>query len=299
MSSRRYWIVAGLALVAALALTRPALADPAHGQGNAAEVKARGLFAEGRYADALDIYVRLYADKPHPTYLRNIGRCYQNLEQPDKAISSFREYLRQAKQISADQREQVEGYIREMEDLKKRQREAASARAPAPREAADARPAGARHEADAEERAPARPTHRPSETLSARHPRPEPQESSSGSGARGVAVALGVAGVVGLGVGTYFGLDARSKWSDANSQCPMPSAGCNVGARQTGQSADRSATFSTIGFAAGGVLLTGGVVLWLLSRGGDSSSEAHASVDLRFIPQVGAGLAAGTIAGTF
>jgi tetratricopeptide (TPR) repeat protein len=87
------------------------------------EMKARELFAAQRYQDALDIYVKLYAEKLHPNYLRNIGRCYQNLGDPDKAIGSFREYLRKAKSLPAEERAEIEGYIKEMEDLK-RQREA-------------------------------------------------------------------------------------------------------------------------------------------------------------------------------
>jgi hypothetical protein len=93
------------------------------------EMQAREAFAAGSYKEALDIYTKLYAEKLHPTYLRNIGRCYQNLHEPDRAISSFREYLRKAKDTSADERTEVEGYIKEMEDLRKQ--DAAAAR-PAP-----------------------------------------------------------------------------------------------------------------------------------------------------------------------
>jgi len=83
------------------------------------EMQAREAFGAGRYQEALDLFVKLYAEKLHPNYLRNIGRCYQNLGDPDKAISSFREYLRKAKGLRADERAEVEGYIKEMEDLKK------------------------------------------------------------------------------------------------------------------------------------------------------------------------------------
>jgi tetratricopeptide (TPR) repeat protein len=86
------------------------------------EMKARELFAAQRYQDALDIYVKLYAEKLHPNYLRNIGRCYQNLGDPEKAIGSFREYLRKARNLPAEERSEIEGYIKEMEELK-RQRE--------------------------------------------------------------------------------------------------------------------------------------------------------------------------------
>ena len=81
------------------------------------ELQAREDFAAGRYQEALDIFAKLYAEKLHPTYLRNIGRCYQNLGDPEKAISAFREYLRKAKTVPPDDRAEVEGYIREMEDL--------------------------------------------------------------------------------------------------------------------------------------------------------------------------------------
>jgi hypothetical protein len=89
------------------------------------EMQAREAFAAGSYKEALDIYTKLYAEKLHPTYLRNIGRCYQNLQETDRAISSFREYLRKAKDMPADERAEVEGYIKEMEDLQKRNAEAA------------------------------------------------------------------------------------------------------------------------------------------------------------------------------
>jgi hypothetical protein len=89
------------------------------------EMQAREAFAAGSYKEALDIYTKLYAERLHPTYLRNIGRCYQNLHESDRAISSFREYLRKAKDMPADERAEVEGYIREMEDLQRQNAEAA------------------------------------------------------------------------------------------------------------------------------------------------------------------------------
>jgi tetratricopeptide (TPR) repeat protein len=83
------------------------------------EMQAREAFAAQRYQQALDLYVKLYAEKLHPNYLRNIGRCYQNLGDPEKAIGSFREYLRKAKNLPGEERSEIEGYIKEMEELKK------------------------------------------------------------------------------------------------------------------------------------------------------------------------------------
>ena len=94
-------------------------ASPANAAGDeGAELKARTHFAAGEYKEALEIYARLYAETMHPTYLRNIARCHQNLGNADKAISSFREYLRKARDLTPDQREEIEGYIAEMEQLK-------------------------------------------------------------------------------------------------------------------------------------------------------------------------------------
>jgi hypothetical protein len=100
---------------------------------DAREIKAREAFAAQRYQDALDLFAKLYADTLHPTYLRNIGRCYQNLDEPDRAISSFREYLRKAKNPTADETREVEGYIKEMEELKRRKEARASSASEQPK----------------------------------------------------------------------------------------------------------------------------------------------------------------------
>jgi hypothetical protein len=85
------------------------------------EMSAREAFGAGRYQDALELFAKLYAENLNPVYLRNIGRCYQNLGEPDRAISSFREYLRKGKNIKKPERAEIEGYISEMEQLKKTQ----------------------------------------------------------------------------------------------------------------------------------------------------------------------------------
>jgi hypothetical protein len=109
---------AGAVLAAALMILT--LGNEARAATDKRELQAREDFAAGRYQEAVDIFAKLYAEKLHPNYLRNIGRCYQNLGQPEKAISAFREYLRKAKTVSADERAEVDGYIKEMEDLEAR-----------------------------------------------------------------------------------------------------------------------------------------------------------------------------------
>jgi hypothetical protein len=82
------------------------------------EVEARALFARGEYKQALEEFSRLYAEKPDPIYLRNIGRCYHKLRDAQHAIDAYRDYLRLGT-LDAEERAEVEGYIGEMEHLRR------------------------------------------------------------------------------------------------------------------------------------------------------------------------------------
>ena len=164
--------LAGAFAAARDALT-PGLAQAAPARDRR-EMRAREAYAAGRYQDALDLYVKLYAEKLHPNFLRNIGRCYQNLGEPDKAISSFREYLRKARRLDRGEREEIEGYIREMEQLKQSR---AAASEPAARHRADrARPLPPRRR---------RPPPLPPINLQATAPPPEPAAAPPSTGAGG------------------------------------------------------------------------------------------------------------------
>ena len=122
--TRRFAAALGILLLV-LSVAGAARADEAQKE----ELKARKLFGAGDFKSALDIYTDLYARNPHPTYMRNIGRCYQNLGEPERAITAFREYLRTSSDLTPKARTEVEGFIKEMEDLER-------SRAPAPPAAA-------------------------------------------------------------------------------------------------------------------------------------------------------------------
>jgi hypothetical protein len=108
----------------------------------------------------------------------------------------------------------------------------------------------------------------------------------SGNGMRiGSYVALGV-GAVGVGVGTVFGLRAKSKYKDANDfaaeKCPPGSDPCALGDNygewnDLGKSADSAKTLSIVGFVVGGVGLATGVTLFVLS--GKKEQPAAAKVE--------------------
>lgn len=77
---------------------------------------------------------------------------------------------------------------------------------------------------------------------------------------RPAALAAGGLGIVGLGVGTFFGLRAFSKWGDAEPQCPNDR--CTHEGKQLADSATSASQISTVAFVAGGVLLAGGAALF-------------------------------------
>lgn len=74
------------------------------------------------------------------------------------------------------------------------------------------------------------------------------------------------AGIVGLGAGTLFGILARGKRDDALASCNPDGTLCSGAGVDTMQSAHTDAAISTVGFIAGGVLLAGGLALFLLSK---------------------------------
>jgi hypothetical protein len=263
-------------------------------------VKAREQFALGHYAEALEIYGKLYAETTHPTYLRNIGRCYQNLGEPDKAISSFREYLRQAKDLPADQRAQVEGYIREMEELKQK------------REAATTPPPPPAPRTEATTPSPAAPPPVPALTAPPGAAPPLVEQSAPASphhDRRVAGIVVGSVAGAALITGGAFGLRAFSKRSASDGQCPAPNGveHCSQTGVDLNNQAKTAALVSDIAFGAGLIGAAVATYLLVVPASGDASPPASglpagsppASHALRLSPEVGPGLAGLAVAGSW
>jgi hypothetical protein len=94
-----------------------------------------------------------------------------------------------------------------------------------------------------------------------------PAQPAGGHGLGGqkmAALVAGGIGIVGVGLGTVFGLQAMSKYNDANGVCPDK---CSD---QTGvelwKSTRSAGNASTVAFIVGGVGLAAGAVLWFTSK---------------------------------
>jgi serine/threonine-protein kinase len=91
----------------------------------------------------------------------------------------------------------------------------------------------------------------------------------AGSTQRMVGLALGGAGVVGVLVGSVFGLVSKSTYNHAlGSECGNSPNACSMQGAQDGQTAHGQATVSTVGFVAGFALLVGGAALYFTAPHG-------------------------------
>jgi tetratricopeptide (TPR) repeat protein len=124
-SSSRTKILAIALLAAVVALSGPAGVGGSAFAADDRPQRAKELFAAGSYPQALELFAKLYAETLDPLYLRVIGRCHQKMENPDRAIDAFKEYLRKSKRLAPAKRREVEGFIAEMEALKEQRRRAA------------------------------------------------------------------------------------------------------------------------------------------------------------------------------
>ena len=120
--------------------------------------------------------------------------------------------------------------------------------------------------------------------------------TSSGSTQRIVSyVAMGLGGV-GLAVGAIFGLRTSSIWNDAKTHCT--GLECDRTGVTLATDAKNAGTVSTISFVAGGVLLSGGAVLFFTApSGGQKSSSTGKQAEPRL--GVGVGLGSMTLQGRF
>jgi hypothetical protein len=99
-------------------------------------------------------------------------------------------------------------------------------------------------------------------------PPPEPSAGATpGSTQRLLGLVLGGAGVTGLAVGGIFGVMSKSTYDSAlSNECTnRDPTRCTPNGQNDGRTAHQQATVSTVAFAAGGALLAGGVVLYLVA----------------------------------
>lgn len=117
----------------------------------------------------------------------------------------------------------------------------------------------------------------------ATQPAPADEEPGQqpGQGQRIAGLVIGGVGVVGMGVGGVFGVIAMNKEGSAKDVCTGTVCDPNENGVELTEQAQSAALVSTIGFAAGGALLAGGLVLYF------TAPSTRESARLTVSPTVG------------
>jgi hypothetical protein len=250
-----------------LLLAAPVFAQPTP----EARDKARAHFKQGRayqeagaYTQAVAEFEAAYALDPLPELLFNIGQALRLAGRKQDALDRFKQYLEvQPNGRGADEaRQHVATLTRELEAEKP-----APAADPVPAPAADPVPAPAADPAPAPAPAPA-----PLAAPVARDDQPRP-----GGTLRLVGIITAGAGLVGIGVGVKFGLDA-SKTDDDLSGHTGPWTTEEMEAVKAGESAEKKQIiFTAVG---AGLVVTGGVLYYLGYRAGVAPVVSASSAGL-------------------
>ena len=119
-----------------------------------------------------------------------------------------------------------------------------------------------------------------------------PPARDPGGTQRVIGLVVAGVGVVGLGVGTVFGLSAKGKQSDADPHCNAQDK-CDPTGLALRQDGLHAATLSTVFFVVGAAAVAGGAVLYLTAPKGERKTG------LALAPQVGAHEAGLSFAGRF
>jgi hypothetical protein len=215
--------------------------------------EAKKACAAGAVDRGIALLAELYAETNDPNYVFNQGRCYQQNQVPEKALGRFREYRRVARNLSADERSDLEGYIRELEAEVARTKAAAPEQTGAPAgtiDAAGAAPAGS-------ERAQTRRVQ------------------------RGVAYALGGLAVVGVGAGVALGLKVRSLEQKAEKDAASAKYGTTPpGLPGTLRDGGRIETWQWVSYGLAAAAGAGAVTLFVLSADGGGAEGRVAAAPL-------------------
>ncbi len=116
-------------------------------------------------------------------------------------------------------------------------------------------------------------------------PAPTPvADQGTGDTQRVAAIIVGGVGLVGLAVGTVFGISARSTYEDSDAHCTDDNV-CFDEGLELRNDAKKKAAFATVGFGVGIAGLAGGAILWFAAPSAEqqaargNSTRLHAGVD--------------------
>jgi hypothetical protein len=196
-------------------------------------VEARKACAAGEVDKGVKLLADILATTEDTTAIYNMGRCYQQNGKPDKAALQFREYLRKATDLTPEVRGQVEAQLREAEADERIARSQASSLP------GTTTPPGV----------VATPEHSP--------------DWKAKQNLRLAGIGVGSAGVLSLGVGTFFGLRASSLQR-------QNSADGNKFNSSDDKAGSKAVTLQWVFLGVGAAAVAGGAILYYLGLDEDN-----------------------------
>jgi hypothetical protein len=264
------------ALVASAVLAGPALADAAPRATKPPSEKDRQVASDlvkkaiakseaGDHGAAIELYLKAYTIVPNSLLLSNIGAEYQQSDSPKEALQYFCMYL--DKDPSGTNAPYATSQAKILQrQLGRRKVNDRDVCAPV----------------DDEPTPPPPPTQNPTQPPPPARTKPELERDGGSPGVMYTGVAAGVAGIAAGGLGLYFGLQGKNISDEINGHDPKQPWPSNIrGLMQEGERDNRL----QIGFlVASGVLVTTGVVLYLISRPDEAPEHDSDGTAIRVTP---------------
>jgi hypothetical protein len=205
----------------------------------AKEKAAKKACATGDFAKGVDLLADLYVESNDLLWVYNQGRCYQQNNRWEQAVSRFREYLRKAKDISESERAETERQIADCEQSMGKTSQVApppvAVASPVPVSQPEARSQAAEQAAS---------------TVSSK-PEQAPSDSRPGKGLRVAGIISAVVGVAAVGTGVGLALKANGLSATGYSR-----------SREDERSSLK--TWSFVSYGVGAAAIATGVVLYIV-----------------------------------
>jgi hypothetical protein len=254
----------------------------------AKERAARKACLSGDYAKGVEILSDLFLDTKDATYIFNQARCFEQNNRCEEAIGPFREYLRKARGLTAEEKADTERHIADCQALL------------GPKTSPT--PAGAGPTADTpvtDAVAPAFPSATPSsssvaplaspaapEQIAAANPA-QPAATNPGRGLRIAGIAFGAIGVASVGTAIYYYTRAKSLSDKVSGQTVPNPSDLSAG--------DHAETMQWVFYSAGAAAIATGTLLYVLGWHSTDAGRPVAGV----APLLGPGVAGISAQGAF
>jgi hypothetical protein len=247
-----------MVLSAGLLASQPALAAKLV----ALERQAKKACLSGDYVKGVTILADLFVDTGDPTYLYNQGRCYEQNVRYVEAAERFKEYLRKATKLTADDKAEVDKHIADCEaTIAKSHPVEPTPPTPQPLPVAVPQPA---------------PQPLPLQGTATKEAAPAAQGRPWQHTAKWVATGAAVA-FLGLGIAEH--LNYYSKNSDYNDRPECVAGGC----QSLANSADTAQIVALVGYGAAAVATGLAITFWLTDKPAPQAGE-HAGIGLSCAP---------------